>query len=334
MDFGLTLSEGMDKKMNKRLLDYTPKEILQLDKSAYLDGVRASEGRTVGAFMSPSLPNMIDKVSNLEACAAFGADIIYLEYYDVNNIQMPGLPSKNPKDDSVCDTMRLQLGKGWSVEDLKALVGRPIGTGVLVPRDEHEYSSGLASTLRFSKELILSIKESGFTHVMIAGDHQESILRAVEQTAEWIGDSVIIESGILHGPGYIDEHYPVSYNLRDISSPEFVSKLAKAGADVILVPAAGVTPCITPDYVTDLVTAIHEENVLASAAVVQSIESAGTVTAQTIATTNKMCGIDIFYAGAGGLNASMPQPEFLQALSIAVRGKRNTYRVMCQSPMR
>lgn len=320
--------------MNKRLLDFTPKEVLQLDKKTYLDGIRASEGRTIGAFMSPSLPNLIDKVSNLEACAAFGADIIYLEYYDYDNLQMPGLPSKNPADDNVYETMRCQLGKGWSIEELKTLVGRPIGTGVLVPRDEYEYSSGLANTLRFSKERILSIQKSGFTHVMIAGDHQESLLRAVEQTAEWIGDSVIIESGILHGPGYIDECYPVSYNLRDISSPEFVAKLAQNGADIVLVPAAGVTPGITLDYVTELVTAIHEENTLASAAAVQSTESADVGTAQTIATINKMCGIDILYAGAGGLNASMPQPEFLQALSIAVRGKRNTYRVMCQSPMR
>jgi heptaprenylglyceryl phosphate synthase len=320
--------------MNKRLLDYTPKEVMLLDKKAYLDGVRASEGRTVGAFMSPSVPNVIDKVSNLEACAAFGADIIYFEYYDVTQLQMPGLPSKNPADDQICDTLRLQMGRGWSIEELKRLVGRPIGTGVVAVRDEQEYSLGFAKTLRFSKELLFAMKEAGFTHVMVAGDDQDSIVRAVEQATEWIGDKVIIESGIIHGPGYIDDRYQVPYNIRNVTSPEFVQRLAKAGADVVMVPAAGVTPGITVEYVTELVTAIHEANVLASAAVVQSVESARADTAEMIAIANKMCGMDILYAGAGGLNASMPQPEFLQALSIAVRGKRHTYRLMCQSPMR
>lgn len=320
--------------MNKRILDYTPKEILKLDKKTYLDGIRASDGRTVGAFMSPSAPNMIDKVSNLEACASFGADIIYLEYYNTNENQMPGLPSKNIEDDTINDSLRLQVGKGWTIEELKHLVGRPIGTGVLAARDENEYSTGLAKTMRFSKELIYSIKQKGFNHVMIAGDDQEAVLRAVEQTAKWVGDSLIIESGLIHGQGYVDDNYPQSFNLREITSTDFVRELARAGADIVMVPAAGVTPSITTDYITELITAIHDEKALASAAVVQSVESALENTAQNIAIVNKMCGTDILYAGAGGLNASMPQPEFLQNLSIAVRGKRHTYRVMCQSPLR
>jgi len=65
--------------MSKRFLDYTPSELSTLSRTDFLDGIRAAESRVVGAYVCPLSPNYIEKVSNLELVAAFGADYITFE---------------------------------------------------------------------------------------------------------------------------------------------------------------------------------------------------------------------------------------------------------------
>lgn len=85
--------------MAKRFLEYTPTQLANLSKRDFLDGVRASEGRVVGAYVCPYAANYVEKVSNPELVASFGADYVTLEGYDPKRLQIPGLPSKNPEDD-------------------------------------------------------------------------------------------------------------------------------------------------------------------------------------------------------------------------------------------
>jgi hypothetical protein len=144
---------------------------------------------------------------------------------------------------------------------------------------------------------------------------------------------MIIEAGIPHGPGRIDGDDP-PYNLREVSTPDFVNRLAKAGADIVDIPAVGVAPGFTMDYVSTLADAVHEGKALAAASIAHSVEGADPDTVRHVASDNKICGVDLYNFAAGGVFESVALPEQLQTFCIAVKGRRHTFRRMCQSPLR
>ena len=69
------------------------------------------------------------------------------------------------------------------------------------------------------------------------------------------------------------------------------------------------------------------------AAVGTSQEGADAETVRTIALESKKAGADIFHLGDAGLLGMAP-PENLFAASVALRGKRHTYRRMASSVLR
>ena len=320
--------------MSKRFLDYTPSELSTLSRTDFLDGIRAAESRVVGAYVCPLSPNYIEKVSNLELVAAFGADYITFEGFNPIDLQVPGLASKNIEDDKATkEVLQVDLGKGYSVLELKKLVARPIGALLLVKTTPDQEISGLYATSIFSEDLVRHIMEAGYDFISLAGYNQAMLLDAVSKTKAIVGDKLVIEAGIPHGPGSIDGDFP-SHNLRSVSTPAFVGKLAKAGADIVDIPAVGVAPGFSIEYVTTLVDAIHENKALAAASVAHSVEGSNALTASRIAIDNKICGVDMYNVAAGGVFESVPLPEVLNQFCIAVKGKRHTYRRMAQSPLR
>ncbi|MFP3042068.1 hypothetical protein LQZ19_09660 [Treponema primitia] len=320
--------------MGKRFLDYTPRELVKLGQRDFLDSIRASEGRVVGAYVCPYAPNYVEKVSNLELAASFGADYITLEGLNPRKMQMPGLPSKNPGDDSPFKaSLQVEMGYGWSVPELKNLVGRPIGLILLVPQSEDAPFGPLYADSAYSPEMVQFVSAAGFDFVVLCGLDFDSMIRAVENTKALVGDTMVIEAGIPHGPGTIQGEYP-PYNLRGVSTPEFVKRLAKAGADIVDIPAVGVAPGFTMDYVGSLVDAAHEGKALAAASIAHSVEGSDPVTVGRAAVDNKICGFDMFNFAAGGVYESVALPEQLQNFCIALKGRRHTFRRMCQSPLR
>lgn len=326
-------AKGM-KIMSKRFLEYTPSELTKLSKQDFLDGIRASESRVVGAYVCPFAANYVEKVSNMELVASFGADFITLEGFNPKKLQMPGLPSKQPKDDDIFKkNLQVEMGYGWTIPELKKLVGRPVGLILLVPKDENDHIGGIYADSVYSKEMMEFILSEGYDFVSLCGYGQEAILDAVKQASEIVGDKMVIEAGIPHGPGFINGDFP-SYNLREVSTPEFVKKLALAGADIVDIPAVGVAPGFTMEYVSKLVDAIHEGKSLAAPSIAHSVEGSDSGTIRRIAIDNKCCGADLYNVAAGGVYESVAIPETLQDFCISVKGIRHTYRRMCQSPLR
>ncbi|MDR3138761.1 MAG: hypothetical protein LBT95_03695 [Treponema sp.] len=320
--------------MRKRFLEYTPSELVGLSKRDFLDGIRASESRVVGAYVCPYAPNYLEKVSNLELAASFGADFITLEGLNPRRLQMPGLPSKNPQDDTPFKAkLQVEMGFDWSVPELKKLVGRPIGLILLVPKLKDSPFGPLYADSVYSPEMVEFVHMARFDFVALCGLDFDALIAAVEKTKSLVGDAMVIEAGIPHGPGVITGDYP-PYNLRGVSTPEFVNRLAKAGADIVDIPAVGVAPGFTMDYVGKLVDAVHDGKALAAASIAHSVEGSDPVTVRRAAVDNKTCGVDLYNFAAGGVFESVALPEQLQEFCIAVKGRRHTFRRMCQSPLR
>ena len=81
--------------MKKRIIDMVPSEMQSLTRDEFLDGIRASEGRTVCTYVSPASPNHIENVSNIEACASFGADYINFQGFNPSELKL-GMDGRSP----------------------------------------------------------------------------------------------------------------------------------------------------------------------------------------------------------------------------------------------
>lgn len=320
--------------MTKRLLEYTPAQLASLTKQQFLDGIRSSESRTVAAYSCPYAAPYVEKVSNPELVAAFGADYVILEGLDPRRLQTPGLPSKDPADDQPFKkAVQVEMGYGWTVRELKRLIGRPIGIILLVGEPGEDFGPVYGDAV-YSEDMIRFVVEEGYDLVVLCGFVREPLLEAVRRTAELVGDRIVIEAGIPHGPGAIvDDAWP-PFDLREVVTPGYVRELAEAGADIVDIPAVGVVPGFTPQYVTELATAVHQGRSLAGSCIAHSVEGADDGTIRRIALDNKACGVDLFNVAAGGVYESVALPETLLALCLAVKGRRHTYRRMAQSALR
>ena len=320
----------------KRFLDWTPKELAKMDRQSFLDSIRASECRVVGAYVCPKSMNYVEKVSNIETVASFGADFITLEGYDPKNLQMPGLPSKDiTKDSPYKELLQADMGFGWTIQELKELVGRPIGTNLMITLTEDEDLGYLYEKNVCSKEMIEYIISQKYDFIALGAIRTDEsamkvVLEALKQAKEIAGDRIVIGYGIPHGSFTVD----APYNLREVVTPEIVSEIIKTGVDIIELPAVGVIPGFTQEYVSKLVDIIHNGNVLASCNIAHSIEGSDSYTVKHVVLENKPCGFDILNVAAGGIFESIPLPEVLMDICITTKGKRHTYRRMCQSPKR
>lgn len=321
--------------MGKRFLEYTPGQLTQLSRQDFLNGVRAAESRVVGAYVCPYAPNYVEKVSNLELVSSFGADYITLEGFDPRNLQMPGLPSKNPAEDAPFAKVQLQMGYGWTIAEYKRLVGRPVGLILLVLDEGADPASAgvLYQDSVYTRELMEFVAGQGYDFVCLCGYDPDRLATVVKEARAIVGDAMVIEAGTPHGPGAIQGDFP-PYNLRDIVTPDQVKALAEAGADIIDLPAVGVAPGFTMEYVGGLVDAAHEGKALAAASIAHSVEGSDENTVRRVALDNKIIGFDLYNVAAGGVYESVALPESLNQFCIAVKGKRHTYRRMCQSPLR
>ena len=147
------------------------------------------------------------------------------------------------------------------------------------------------------------------------------IAQGVAEVAEAVGDQVIIIAGKMHGAGL---------GRADVISVEAIRAYAKAGADIIVVPAPGTVPGATLEYTKELVEAIHEAGPLAMTGMGTSQEGADVETIRQIALMSKMTGADVLHIGDAGF-AGMAPPENITVFSTAIRGQRHTYRRMALS---
>lgn len=306
--------------MLKRLIDTTARELTSYNKAELLTAISDSEGRTLAAETIGTVTPMLVNITNAEFVASLGADLIMLNIFDVNDPIIQGLPQTSPED---------------TIREVKRLTGRMVAINLepAVIKDGQEESVwNLTTGRQATVENARKAADMGVDMIVLTGNpgvgvDNEAIIQALSRLKEAVGDRVILTAGKMHASGIISEAGEKTLTEKDVEA--FVD----AGADVILLPAPGTVPGITMEYAGNLIRKAHEKGALAMTTIGTSQEGADEATVRQIALMCKMAGADIHHIGDSGY-MGMALPENITAYSVAIRGKRHTYRRMAMSLLR
>jgi len=295
-------------KVVKRLLSALPSELKNYNKEELLESILLSEGRTILSEVIGE-GSLFRDVSNAEMAAAFGADILLLNFFDFNKAGFKNIEGTNAEEITA---------------EIKRLTGKILAVN-LEPTAEaeeiNEISSGRKANLdNLEKAVNAGFELVNFTGNPSAGVSNKEILKAVKLCADNFGDKIIISAGKMHMSGIKEDYL----------SKEYIEKLIKAGADIILLPAPGTVPGIDLEDIKEAIKIIHQADKLALTAIGTSQESSGQETIREIALMSKMAGADIQHIGDAGYGG-IALPENILALSKVIRGRRHTYRKMALS---
>lgn len=328
------VARGRFASQSPRLLTSTPKTVLDYSRDDLLRGIRMSEGRTVVAVARVRGPNACDGVSNMELCAAFGADIIALGLYDPHDPYFPGLPNKTTvePDDTILAKVQMDLGRGWTVREVRSLVGRPIAAS-MYGTEENFPDEMEASFVRVcgsvSNARLLVDQGVDIIQLMDWIEEPDDLADLIRDIKREIGDEAVFSFARPNGWGLFGH-----VSNRDFFTEKEIRTLVKAGVDIVEIPAVGTFPGFTIEKIGAWADAIRDEGALCNMWIASSQEGADTDTIRAIALDSKKAGPDMMTISDVSLNESVPDPENILTMSIALRGKRHTYRRMALSPLR
>jgi len=313
-----TVFSVKEEKVLKRILDLNASDLASMTKEEKLLSIKAAEGRTLVSEIIGVFPPILYDVSNVEVACAFGADIILLNFYDVDNPMVLGLPTE--KGESV-------------IKEIKRLTGRMVGIN-LEPVDENavviDERVNLSKGRMASAENVQKAIEQGVDMVVLTGNPKtgvtnEAIVKKINEISSVAGDKIIIAAGKMHAAGSRNE------SGKGIIDQETVLQFIKAGTDILLLPAPGTVPGMTVEYVKSLVDFAHEHHCMAMTTIGTSQEVADPDTIKSIALYSKMTGTDMHHIGDCGMSPGIATPENIMTYSIVIKGKRHTYRRMARS---
>lgn len=303
----------------KRLLDCTARELSAYGKQELLESIAGSEGRVLACETIGITQPLLSDVTNAEYAASLSADILLLNMFDVCHPVIQALP-KVPEEETV--------------RELKRLTGRVIGINLEPVQPElaknndgtlWQMSAGRLATAENARRAA----DMGVDLIVLTGNpgngvSNEVIVHALREISAAVGDRVILAAGKMHASGVAGE------GGEHIMTAADAQAFMEAGADVILLPAPGTVPGITPEYAHRLIETIHAQGKLALTSIGTSQEGADVTTIRQIALLCKMAGADIHHIGDTGI-PGMALPQNILAYSIAIRGERHTYHRMAQS---
>ncbi len=306
--------------MTKRLIDTTARELASYKKQELLTSIADSEGRTLAAETIGTVTPMLVDITNAEFVTSLGADLIMLNVFDVNEPVIQGLPQVPPEE---------------VVHEVKRLTGRMVAINLepaIVKDTEDKSVWNLTKGRQATPENAKKAADMGVDMIVLTGNpgvgvENDAILQALSQLKEAVGDRVILTAGKMHASGVLSEAG------EKILTENEVESFVDAGADVILLPAPGTVPGISMEYAAKLIKRAHEKGALAMTTIGTSQEGADEDTIRQIALMCKMAGADIHHIGDSGY-MGMALPENIMAYSVAIRGKRHTYRRMAVSLLR
>jgi hypothetical protein len=300
----------------KRILDCQTSDFLQMTGRDLKLSIQAAEGRTLLSELIVSYTPLFGDVSNPEVARAFGADLLLLNFFDMNQPRINGLPVEEGEQ---------------VVHELRRLTGRPVGVN-LEPVDPDADMLDERITIpegrRLTKASVEKMLQLGFDFVCITGNPKTGvtngqIVHGIRTVREVCGDQLLIIAGKMHAAGTAETWTE--------DSLEALGQLfVEAGADVVLFPAPGTVPGVDRQMLSKAVRRVHQSGGLVMCAVGTSQEGADTETIRQIALESKMAGADVFHLGDAGY-IGMAAPENLLAASIALRGVRHAYRRMATS---
>lgn len=303
----------------KRLLDCTARECAAFTKQELLASIAGCEGRVLACETIGITPPLLADVTNAEYAASLSADILLLNMFDVQHPVVQALPP---------------VPEGETIRELKRLTGRVIGINLEPVQPElaksndgtlWQMSPGRLATAENARRAA----DMGVDLIVLTGNpgngvSNSAIVQALREISAAVGDRVILAAGKMHASGIAGEGGERIMTAGDAHA------FMEAGADVILLPAPGTVPGITPEYAHRLIEAVHAQGKLALTAIGTSQEGADVATIRQIALLCKMAGADIHHIGDTGV-PGMALPQNIMAYSIAIRGERHTYRRMAQS---
>lgn len=306
--------------MTKRLIDTTARELVSYNKQELLTSIADSEGRTLAAETIGTVTPMLVDITNAEFVTSLGADLIMLNVFDVNEPVIQGLPQVPPEE---------------VVREVKRLTGRMVAINLepaAIKNGEQSSVWNLTKGRQATPENAKKAADMGVDMIVLTGNpgvgvENDAILQALSQLKEAVGDRVILTAGKMHASGVLSEAG------EKILTENEVESFVDAGADVILLPAPGTVPGISMEYAAKLIKRAHEKGALAMTTIGTSQEGADEDTIRQIALMCKMAGADIHHIGDSGY-MGMALPENIMAYSVAIRGKRHTYRRMAVSLLR
>lgn len=306
--------------MPKRLIDTTARELASYKKQELLTSIADSEGRTLAAETIGTVTPMLVDITNAEFVTSLGADLIMLNVFDVNEPVIQGLPQVPPEE---------------VVHEVKRLTGRMVAINLepaIVKDTEDNSVWNLTKGRQATPENAKKAADMGVDMIVLTGNpgvgvENDAIIQALLQLKEAVGDRVILTAGKMHASGILSEAG------EKILTENEVESFVDAGADVILLPAPGTVPGISMEYAAKLIKRAHEKGALAMTTIGTSQEGADEDTIRQIALMCKMAGTDIHHIGDSGY-MGMALPENIMAYSVAIRGKRHTYRRMAASLLR
>lgn len=306
--------------MTKRLIDTTAREVVSYNKQELLTSIADSEGRTLAAETIGTVTPMLVDITNAEFVTSLGADLIMLNIFDVNEPVIQGLPQVPPEE---------------VVHEVKRLTGRMVAINLepaAIKNGEQSSVWNLTKGRQATPENAKKAADMGVDMIVLTGNpgvgvENDAILQALSQLKEAVGNRVILTAGKMHASGVLSEAG------EKILTENEVESFVDAGADVILLPAPGTVPGISMEYAAKLIKRAHEKGALAMTTIGTSQEGADEDTIRQIALMCKMAGADIHHIGDSGY-MGMALPENIMAYSVAIRGKRHTYRRMALSLLR
>jgi hypothetical protein len=299
--------------MVKRLLDCNTSDFKDMGKKEILTSIKASEGRVIISEIIGVVQPLLYNISNAELAAAFGADLLLLNMFDLFNPVFYGLQKNNPDE---------------IIKEIKELTGRIIGVNL----EAVDEASNLTPGRRASVATARKAREMGADFIVLTGNPGTSvsnreIVKAITSIKEELGEELILAAGKMHAAGVLSE------SGEQIITEQDVDEFIEAGCDLLLLPAPGSVPGITMEYIRGLVKLAHSREVLTMTTIGTSQEGADQQTIREIALLCKMTGTDLHHLGDAGF-PGIAIPENIMSYSIAIRGKRHTYSRMARSIIR
>jgi hypothetical protein len=315
-----------------RILHATPNQVLGMNTEELLTAIRISEGRTIMACGRIRSGNLVDYVSNAELAAAFGADIVMLDTYEPANPYIPGWASKDPAADEATKDIQVSKGIGYSLKEIRETIGRPVAILLVVHSEGNKagamkhYGNILASVENAEKAMA-----SGADIICLTGWAPMEILQdTLQEIRKVTKGKAILEYNRPHGPGLIGST-ETKLGPAGLISEDEVRMILDTGVDIMGLPGPGTYPGFTLSHVTRFVEMIHHAGALSSLGLHTSQEGSDIDTIRRLAILNKQAGADIHELGDSGFNEAIIEPQNIMEYSIAIRGRRHTYRKMAMS---
>lgn len=334
--------------MSVKFLNDVGKKIIEASRKELVQAIQGASGRVIIGETVTFKQNLIDGVTNIELIKSWGCDMATINHYNPAMPMMPGLPSTQEgieqffsywnvdgslgsipdikKVEGSFQSSFLEFGFGRTIGEVKRLAGIPVGmTLEPVTKDSDFPISRIASKENAKKGM-----EQGASYITIISTpsmSEKDFAGCVNNVREGVEDKGLVKAGKMPWGGSFLTKADEFISVKELK------ELAKAGADVIVLPAPGTVPGLTIDLVKTWVSVIHECGLLAETTIGTSQEGADVAVIQRIAIDSKMTGADLFQIGDSVYGGSC-SPENVMAFAKAIKGQRHVLRRMAISPMR